>query len=88
MTDLFDNRPETYPAEGAKTITPSDTADYTTDSGAQVPRALYVGTQGNLRVLTLRDETVTFVGISGILPMRVKRVFSTSTTASDIIGMY
>jgi len=51
-------------------------------------RALYVGTQGNLKVVTVQEDTVTFVGIQGILPVRVKQIYSTGTTASDVIGLY
>ena len=50
-------------------------------------RALYVGTQGNIQLITLDGDTITFTNVSGILPVSCSRVFSTSTTATGIIGL-
>jgi hypothetical protein len=52
-------------------------------------RALYVGTGGALRVTTVLGNDVTFTNVAdgSILPVSVKRVWSTSTTASNIIGL-
>jgi len=76
------------PAQGAFAITPNDTADFLTDSGAKVTRSVYVGGIGDLRVLTLEGEDIIFYGFSGILPQRIRRVFATNTTATHIVGMY
>lgn len=51
---------------------------------------LYVGNTGNLRVLTTSNADLTFVGIpaGSFVPVQVKRVFSTDTTATDIIALW
>ena len=51
---------------------------------------LYVGNTGNLRVLTSSGADLTFVGIpaGSFVPVQVKRVFSTNTTATDIIALW
>ncbi len=51
---------------------------------------LYVGNTGNVRVLTAGNDDVTFVGIpaGAFVPVQVKRVFSTSTDATDIIALW
>lgn len=88
MADKYSDRPSSDPAIGARSITPSDSADYLSDAGGIVYRALYVGTAGDVKIMTLEGETVTFSSFSGILPIRVRRVYNTDTTASDIVGMY
>ena len=55
-------------------------------------RALYVGTGGNLSVIMRGDSTdtpVVFPNVpsGAILPIAVKRVRSTGTGASDIVGL-
>ena len=51
---------------------------------------LYVGNTGNLRVLTTSNADLTFVGIpaGSFVPVQVKRVFATDTTATDIIALW
>ena len=51
---------------------------------------LYVGNTGNLRVLTTSGADLTFVGIpaGSFVPVQVKRVFSTNTTATDIVALW
>ena len=51
---------------------------------------LYVGNTGNLRVLTSSGADLTFVGIpaGSFVPVQVKRVFSTDTTATDILALW
>lgn len=74
------------PAIGAFAITPDDDTDLTI-----VPRALYVGGAGDIVVNMFRDGTaITFVGVTAgtVLPIRVLRVKSTSTTATSILGLY
>ena len=71
------------PASHAFAITPSDTVALSINT-----RAIYVGTNGNLKVTTINDEDVTFVGLSGLIPVRAKLVFSTGTTADNIVGLY
>ena len=51
---------------------------------------LYVGNTGNLRVLTTSGADLTFVGIpaGAFVPVQVKRVFATNTTATDIVALW
>jgi len=71
------------PATNAVTVTPNDATDL-----AVAGRALYVGTTGNLAVVTVGGSTVTLVGVSGWVPVRVSRVLATGTTASDIVALW
>lgn len=87
MTDAFDGYIGGLesPAEHAATVTPHDTNTLT-----NTPRALYVGTTGNLKVDTLGGETVTLNNLpdGSLVPLRVTRVYSTGTTASDIVALW
>jgi hypothetical protein len=73
------------PAAHAVAVTPHDTTLLTTPS-----RSLYVGTAGNVTVLTVGGETVAFnnVPAGAILPIRAARVNNTGTTASDIVSLH
>ena len=73
------------PAEYATVVTPSDSTDLT-----RVARALYIGSGGNLNVDMADGSTVLFSNVLGgtILPLRVKRVRSTSTTATLIVALF
>ena len=83
MTDPFDNRqvPITAPPAHAQPVTPSDGNDLPVPS-----RALHVGTAGDVRVLTLGGQDVTYRNLSGTKVLRVVRVFATGTTAGDIVA--
>jgi len=65
----------------SKVVVPSDTA--TLDQ----PGEIYVGGAGNLKVITDGGDTVTFVGVlkGTILPVLVAKVFSTGTTATNLV---
>lgn len=73
------------PASRCFAIAPSDTAEL-----AQVTKAIYVGTAGDV-VLRSADSTqnVTFrnVPAGAILDVRVLAVKATGTTAADIVGL-
>ena len=73
------------PKGGAFDITPHDTNDLTVGA-----TAIFVGGSGNIKVDTSLGDTVTFTNLSSgsILPVRVKRVYSTDTTATSLIGLY
>jgi hypothetical protein len=48
---------------------------------------LYIGTTGNLKVLTSGDDIVTYTAVAvGFFPVHVKKVFSTGTGASTIVA--
>lgn len=85
MVDIFSGHSNglSSPAAQAATVTPNDGADLPTAS-----RALYVGTAGNLSVVTVGGSTVTLVGASGWMPVRAARVLATGTTASDIVAVW
>ena len=72
------------PAENAAGVTPHDTNDIT--KGA---RALYVGTTGNIKMITAGGDTGTLKSVpaGAIITVRVKRVFSTGTSASNIVSI-
>jgi hypothetical protein len=50
-------------------------------------RAFYVGGAGNLAVTMWDGGNLTFVGASGILPIRASAVLSSGTTATDVIAL-
>ncbi|PHS27728.1 MAG: hypothetical protein COA85_04930 [Robiginitomaculum sp.] len=72
------------PAIDAFAITPDDAIDL-----AQITRALYSGAGGDLAVIMQGGGAVTFKAVPAgvILPLRVKRVMSTGTTALDLRGL-
>jgi len=74
------------PASDGAAVTPNDSTDLSYTS------KLYIGGTGNLRV-TLRDQadgdSVTLSAVPvGFLPLLVKRVWATSTTATNIVALY
>lgn len=73
------------PAANAAELTPADGADLAYSS-----RGLYVGGAGNVRVQTVGGSVVTFVAVpaGSILPVRVKRVYATGTTATSIMALW
>lgn len=71
------------PAQHAAAVTPDDGTDLPATA-----RALWVGAQGDVKVTMAGGEEVTFAGVSGVLPVRVARVWETGTTASDIVAMW
>lgn len=76
---------QTLPASKAVALTPNDDTDL-----AATVRAVYVGGVGNLAVI-LKDDTtaVIFAGvpIGTLLPILVRRVLATGTTATSLIGL-
>ncbi len=73
------------PPMNATALTPDDSNDL-----AKTTRALYVGGDGNIKVTTAGGDTLIFYSakagsqISG----RFKRVWNTSTTATNLVGQY
>jgi hypothetical protein len=75
----------TSPAAQAFPIIPDDDVDL-----ALHARSIYVGGGGSLRVVPARGvDPVTFAGLAAgsILPVMVRRVLSTGTTASLLVGL-
>jgi hypothetical protein len=55
-----------------------------------IPRAVYVGGQGNLAVMMFDGSIIMLAGVVAgtLLPIRVLKVFATGTTASNLVGLY
>lgn len=88
MTDVWETVGGSIdsPAKNAAAVTPNDSADL-----SNVAVALYVGGSGDVSVDTVGGQvSVVFSGVSAgtVLPVRVKRVNSTSTTATDIVALW
>jgi len=78
-------------ASRAVVVTPSDTVDIPNPAnGPNTGCVLYVGSGGDVRVLTAGGDDVVFVGVASgtFLPVNVLRVFSTNTGASQIIALW
>jgi len=75
----------------AAPVTPSDTARIPDISGGvNNGCVLYVGGAGNLKVETIGGDEVTFVGINtgAFIPVQVVKVFSTGTSATNILALW
>lgn len=72
----------TAPARGAASITPG------ANPIVPNPRALYIGVSGDLEVVMLGGQAVTFTNVAvGWFPISVQKV-TAGTTCSGIIGLY
>lgn len=69
-------------ADTASAITPSDTAP-------NVFTRIYVGGAGNLKITAENGNVVTFtaVPVGTVLPIRTSLVWSTGTTATNLVGL-
>lgn len=69
-------------ARHAFAITPNDATDL-----AQQATGLWVGVLGDIVVIMASDgSSVTLKGAQGAIPIIVRRVLATGTTATDIVG--
>ena len=75
---------EVSSAQSVAAVTPSDSVDLTTNA-----RALYIGGTGAVKVTTVAGDAVTFSAAQAgsILPIAVRRVWSTGTTATNILAL-
>jgi hypothetical protein len=80
-----DTYERTYGVETALNVTPSDLNDLSID----FTRGIYIGGTGSLRVMMVDGGIISFPRIVGgsILPLCVKRILSTGTTATNIIAL-
>ncbi len=74
-------------ARGCVAVSPSDSADL-----AVPAKALYIGVAGDVAVLPLNatdtSQAVTFTAHPvGYMPVQVRRVLSTGTTATNIVAL-
>lgn len=87
MADQFENFETglTSPYENAEAVTLSDSADL-----PNVPRALWVGGPGDIKVTIKGGGTVTLIGAGkgAFLPIRATRVWLTGTTATSIVALW
>lgn len=75
-----------HPAENAAAVTPHDSNDL-----ANASRGLYVGVSGDVKVDMVGTGTaVVFTALAAgvVHPFRVTRVYSTDTTATNIVAVY
>ena len=74
------------PGLATATIPSISTADGSGNNGC----ILYVGTAGNVEVVTVGGDNVTFVGVVAgtFLPVLVKQVVAAGTTASNILACW
>ena len=81
-------------ARRAAAVTPSDTANIPSvsseDGSGNNGCVLYVGGAGDVKVLTVGRDEVTFTGILAgtFIPVQVLRVYSTGTTATSIVALW
>lgn len=78
----------------AAVVTPSDTVNIPSVSSENGSGnngcVLYVGGSGNIRVMTIGGDDVLFSNVQAgtFMPVQVKRVYSTNTTATGIIALW
>jgi hypothetical protein len=74
------------PKDRGFAITPSDSVDL-----SPIPCYLYVGTAGTMQVIPAANASATPLDlgtVSGFLPIKVRRVMLTGTSATKISGWY
>lgn len=71
-----------YPGDAAA-VTPNDTVTFN-------PSVVFVGGTGNVTVRTAQGTDVLFFAVPGgtVLPVQVIRVYTTGTTASNIVRIF
>ena len=86
MSDVFalQNPGLNSPAGDGTAVIPSDSVDLATPC-----RSIYVGTAGNIVLVTISGTTLTFVNVAAgsILPVRASRIRATNTTAGSLIAL-
>ncbi|QIE41258.1 spike base protein, RCAP_Rcc01079 family [Meridianimarinicoccus aquatilis] len=87
MADLYSNTTPglTSPAIDGNMIVPSDAADL-----PHVTRAIYVGTAGEIQAELASGVTVSFISVPAgtMLPLRLRKILSTGTTAGDLVALW
>lgn len=70
-------------------VTPSDVTDIT-GINPNTPATLFVGTGGDVEVITIGGSTLVLKNIAdgSFLPIQVTRVKATNTTATDIVALF
>jgi len=72
------------PAIDAFDVTPDDATDL-----PEVTRAIYIGVGGDLAIVTKEGGAVTLANLQAgtVLPLRVRAVRATGSTAQNIVGL-
>lgn len=75
----------THPAHGGFSITPDDSDELT-----RITRGIYVGVAGDVKVDFANGDTVTFTDLAAgvIHAIAVRKVYSTGTAATNIVGIF
>lgn len=91
--------PANAQARSVFAVTPSDTLDVTNagqaDPASMYAKALYIGVTGDVSVITAEDTSNTGAGTArvfkahpvGYMPVQVRRVMATGTTATNILAL-
>jgi hypothetical protein len=88
MSDGFENRADhvSAPATRCVAVTPHDS-----NVLSAIPKGLYVGTGGSLSIEAVGGGgavTLANVASGSVIPVRVRIVRATGTTAADIVALY
>ena len=77
-------KPIDGPGNNAVAVTPSDSTDLTTTASF-----LWVGVAGDVSIeCATSGSAIVFKNVQGLLPVRVNRVNSTATTATNIVAVW
>lgn len=72
----------------ARTLVKSDTVDLEQISGRN-PDVIWIGGAGIVRAIMEDNQDIQFTCVAGtVLPVRMKRIMSTTTTATLFIGLW
>jgi hypothetical protein len=80
-------------AFNAQVVTPNDSQNLVLSGSSIVGidngACLFIGTGGNVTITTIGGQTVTLTNLADgvFIPIQVKKVFATGTTASDILAL-
>lgn len=76
---------QSNPSADFSAITPSDATNL-----SNLTRGLYVGGAGNISAVTIAGVAVVFTAVpaGSVLPIQVKRINATGTTATALVGLY
>lgn len=97
MADVRESNPSAmFPANNLRAVTPNDVTDLASVSvvghpGApRLPRGLWIGGAGNINVLAYGDTSPVVLTVTAgtLIPVFAKRVYATSTTATNIVALY
>lgn len=85
--DRFRNSSDSVssPARSVRAIEPG------TDPLTEIPKALYVGTGGDVELRAVDDEVPAIlrnVPSGTVLPVRVAQLYASGTDAADLAGLY